>query len=215
MNNYIDKYGLHHDAPVGSDGETSSGNALYYTAIAFRLGVIKELTPTMMRILVDCASERKRHVTSENSKGVPISRDEILGITSMGYAHLTLRPIDRFSWNFSPFMLKKFNLKLFIIQAFHCLNPYTGELLHRNTFWQKEFNQIYHVAFSVPLSDRYFINRCMGRIYNPIYHLIHVVSHWKQPENRSARLLRWFKTGKDIQAVANYFPKDHPFQDYV
>jgi hypothetical protein len=203
MNNHIDSSGFYHDAPV-VDGEASSNNGIYYTAIAFKLGLKKGLSLTMYRALSDCAASRVR-LSRPGLTPPPLSRDEALGLIEMGFN------VFDGSWSFSPEPLPKFSLKLFITQAFHCLDPLTGKLLHRNTFWQKGFTQINHVAYSCPLSDRHYLAKKMGRRYNPIYHLLHIILHWRQPTDRSARLLRWFKTGKDIEAVVNYFGEGHPF----
>lgn len=215
MNNYQDKYGFYHDAPVGSDGLTSSGNAFFYTAIAKKLGIVKDLSPGMVSIIVKCAVERTRHVTSDNSKGNPFSRDEALGICELGYGHLIYRRDGKFSWSFSPKPIPKFSLWLTIVQFFHLVDPHTGKQKHATTFWKEGYDQVYRFAYQSPISDRYYINKCLGRWYNPIYHLIHILSHLKKETRRSQRQLAWFRTGKDIQAVANYFPKDHPFQEYV
>jgi hypothetical protein len=209
--NYIDTLGFYHDAPVAEDGYNSSDNGLYYTAIACKLGLLKELSHAQMITLYNCAASRMRLNFNPSRQDIPFSRDEVLGVVELGFGSKLLGS----GWNYSPAPLPKFSFLQFIVQAIHLIDPHTLKLKHRTTFWKEGYGQIGYVAYMVPFQDRYYIAKKMGRSTNPIYWLIHVIAHRRKIEDRSRRLLSWFKTGKDIEAVANYFPKDHPFQDYV
>ena len=195
--NCIDKYGRWHHKPVTDESPLPSNNAWYYSAIAQKLGIEVNID---RECLEHCFEFNRRHPGVEVP---PLSRDEWMAMH-------TLDPSLPLSWNFSPEFIPKFNPWLLLIQAFHCFNPHTGKLRHRNTFWQQDYDQIYRFAFMVPFSDRHYLLRLKGR-YSPFWHLVHIIAHWSRPEKKSARLLRWYKTGKDFEAVANYFGPDHPF----
>jgi hypothetical protein len=200
---YTDKYGRIHDKPT--DGVNhSSGNGWIYSALAVFLGVPLELDKEGAKW---CAENLSRHpyVTTVGADTSPISRDEVLGLAYLGY----LKPEHLKGWSFSPFPIPSFNpIKLFK-QAYSLVDWKTKTLKHRTTFWKTGCDQIYRFAFSVPLSDRHFLNKCWGR-YNPFWHLVHVLAMYKQPTHRTSRMLRFLKTGKDVDAVANYFGEGHP-----
>jgi len=195
--NYIDRYGRWHHKPVTDEIPLPSNNSWHYSAVAQKLGIEVKIS---RECLAHCHHYKTRHPGINTP---PLSREEYMGM-------LTLESRLPLSWNFSPYPLPKFNLWLLLVQAFHCFEPHTGELKHRNTFWQNGYDQIYRFAFMVPFSDRHYLLHLKGR-YNPIWHLVHIIAHWSKPEKKSARLLFWFKTGKDFEAVANYFGPDHPF----
>ena len=195
--NFIDEYGRWHHKLVTDENPLPSNNSWYYSAVGQKLGIKLEIDPMCW---TDCFHSKTRHPGVSEP---PISREEWMGL----YALVPKAPL---SWNFSPEFIPKFNLWLLLIQAFHCFDPHTGELKHRNTFWQNGYDQIYRWAFACPASDRHYLLRLKGR-YNPFWHLVHIIAHWSRPEKKSARLLRWLKTSKDFEAVANYFGPDHPF----
>lgn len=195
--NYVDKYRRWHHKPVTEENPLPSGNAFYYSCVGLKLGLDVSIDPECIKT---CFENKQRH------PGVTepvISRDEILAL-------YTLDPSLPLSWNFSPYPLPRFNLWLLLVQAFHCFDPHTGKLKHRNTFWLLDYDQIYRFAFRQPLSDRFYLLRLKGK-YNPFWHLVHIIAHWSKPEKKSARLLRWFKCNTDLEAVENYFGPGHPF----
>lgn len=198
MKTFTDRYGRIHDTETDGDSP-SSDNGWLYSAVAKKLGVELNID---YRVGIYCAMYLKRHPsTVTNRPYVPISRDEILGLAYLGY----LEPHHLEGWNFSPFLLPKFNLIKLIKQLLEARGQ------HRNYFWRNELTQIYHVAFIVPLQDRHFLNKCWGR-YNPIYHLIDFLYHLRQPTDRSSRQIRFLKTGKDKDAIVNYYSdkENHP-----
>lgn len=195
---YTDKFGRIHDKPTDGDSP-SSNNGWLYSAIAKKLGMQLDINKTAGQF---CALFRLR---TPQVSTPPISRDEILGLAYLGY----LKPEHLSGWNFSPFPIPEFDLFDFVKQVLALVDWKNRTLKHRNTFWKEEYSQIYRFAFSVPFSDRHFINQCWGK-YNPVWHLYHVLSMRKQPSDRSARLLRYLKTGQDKEAVANYFGDGHP-----
>ena len=196
---YIDRYGRYHDRPV-ENGEPSSDNGWLYTAVAKRLGAEVNLSPNAAQY---CAENLERHpLTVTNRPYVPFSRDEVLGLAYLGY----LKPEHLDGWNFSPYPLPKFNPIKLVQQLWRVRKE------HRTFFWRNGLTQIYHVAFMVPLQDRHFLNQCWGR-YNAFYHLIHIIDTMLPKDNRSARNMRFLKSGKDRAGVANYFGPEHPLSE--
>jgi hypothetical protein len=204
LDQYKDKWGRVHDKPKKEGSDYPSGNPWIYSAIATKLGESLTLTDSVGEI---CATRLVRHpdIYEYGSAMSPISRDEILGLAHLGF----LKPEHFKGWSYSPFVIPKFNLLDTLRQAYNLVDWKTRTLKHRTTFWKEGYSQIYRFAFSVPFQDRHFINKCWGR-YNPLWHLIHIIAHRKQPEHRTSRLLRYLKTGQDKEAVANYFGEQHP-----
>lgn len=197
---FTDKFGRVHDKPT--DGvNPSSNNGWYYSAVVDKLGLAVNID---MEAAKKCAEELVRHpIPVENCP--PISREEIMGLAYFG----ALKPHHLKGWNFSPYPVPKFNLVETIKQANSCVESYRPfKLKHRNTFWQQGYSQLYRFAFSVPFSDRHFLNKCWGR-YNLFWHIVHILTLRKQPENRSSRMVRYLKTGQDQESVINYFRMDH------
>lgn len=196
--NYMDRFGRWHDKPIKEGKEWSSNNGWFYTAVSKRVGMVVHVIPGAAYF---CARHLSRHpyVVRIDDSIPPISRDEILGLVYLG--HLTKKNMK--GWNFSPYILPRFNIFKFIAQLWECRGK------HRNHFWKNELSQVYHVAFVVPLQDRHFILTCWGE-FNAFYWLIDKINNKIKITNRSSRLIRFLKTGKDIEAVANYFGPNHP-----
>jgi hypothetical protein len=200
--NYKDRFGLFHDKPV-INGRASSGNPGFYTAIAQELGFkldyekLKEAFDLMIRYYEN-HFYLIRHPDKEDSS--PISREEILGWAKLGI----LKQHHLHGWYFGHRPKPRFNLFKTLASFILAI----GE--HRNFLWLKDLNHAYVFMFSVKMKDRHTILKCWGK-YNFFYHMIHIVGHLKQPNNRSSRSLRWLKTLKDPQSIKNYFGPSHPF----
>lgn len=207
MIDYTDVIGRIHDKPA-VEGKPSSNNGFLYTAVAKKLGLPVRVDDTAATI---CAIDRRRHPKYLDIQAPPISRDEVLGLAILGYTdHRVLN-----TWNFSPYKLPKFNLFKLLRQANDNVESYFPfKLKHRNHFWQNGHDQLYRFAFMVPFSDRHAILKANFK-YSYFWHLVHIVTNFSQPEHRSSRLVRFVKTGKDIQAVPNYFGPAHPLSEHV
>lgn len=202
---YHDKWGRIHNKRT--DGiNYSSNNGWLFTAIAKKVDYPLNLD---LGAGVFCAYNRVRHPIPVSNAVPPISRDEILGLVELGF----LKKDDLAGWCYSPYKIPKFNLLTLLKQSIGLIDLKTFKLKHRNTFWQNQYDQIYRFAFSVPLSDRHYILKKSGK-YNAFYHIIHILAHFKKPKDRSARLLRFLKTGKDRTSIANYFGPEHPLSLY-
>lgn len=200
---YTDDIGRIHDQPT--DGfSPSSNNGFLYTAVAKRLKYSLRVDLSWASI---CCFKRQRHPHYLKPDSPPMSRDEVLGLFYLLGDDTSTRSIVR-DWYFGKDKPKLQPLRL-IKQLAHLVDWKNLKLKHRNTFWKEGLDQIELLAYRVPLKDRHFLLKCIGK-YSLIYHLIHVTMHLKQPKDRSARLLRFLKTGKDKESVANYFGPDHP-----
>jgi len=222
MNNYYDKYGrLHHKPCI--DGEPSSNNGWIYTAYHFKLHntyPFLQYDYELIEVGEECAARLKRHPAPIENK-VPISRDEILGLTYLGF----LKESHLDGWNFSPFPLPKFNLfKLTAqlwelspeINATHDFN--TGKngselkFKHRNYFWQNNLDQLYRFAFSVPIQDRAFILECWGETRSLRYYFYKAIAFVDSKIGKDSGI-RWLKYGKSLAAMQEEFPEDHPLRN--
>jgi hypothetical protein len=210
----VDRNGFLHDAPVNEAGDESSDNKFFYTAIGIKNGM--SLTFDKHHTTY-CAYHRVRHMPPTHRPYVPISRDEILGLVELGYGKDLFYKNDKFQgWNFSPYPLPRLNPLLILKQANDCIESYRPfKLKHRNTFWKQGYSQMYHLAFSVPLSDRDYINQKLGRFRNPIYRFIAWLDKRKRSDNRSSRNIQNFKYGGDIGAIHNYFHEGHDLREHL
>jgi hypothetical protein len=201
MNNYIDPFGRIHDKPEPK----YSNNGWLYTAVAIRSRYIMDESFDAVR---DCIRNLERHPYATGSLP-PISRDEILGLSYL--APLTL--LNRLDgWSFCPYQKPKFNLIKFLKEAWECFGQ------HRNYFWVNGKTHIYHVAFLVPLQDRYFLLKNAERYHfvcHFMYHLIHLIDQLIPAKNRSERLIKYLKGKNDIDAVSNYFGNEHPLTQFI
>jgi hypothetical protein len=195
---YQDRYGRYHDKPC-IDGEPSSNNGWIYTAYANKLRL--PLDQTKLALCYNQCSAGKL-IRSPGQDFPPQSRDEVLGMAALGF----LRSPHMNGWNFSPFPLPRLNLITLAKQ----LCQIRGQ--HRNYFWQNNLGQIYHVAFSVPLTDRAFILKCWGETHTPralFYRAIAFVDSLIGKDSG----IRYLKYGKSKEAMLEEFPADHPFRN--
>jgi hypothetical protein len=229
MSSYWDVYGrLHHKPCV--DGVPSSNNGWIYTAYADKLMTIdlnkNSLTECFSECIVkDDRDNRSFLIRSPGKDLPPISRDEILGMAALGL----LKPIHLNGWNFSPYLLPKFNMLKLVTQLWELRPVYEHTLIenvkqenglysqtygdrwvfkHRNYFWENYLDQLFRFAFSVPLSDRHFILQRWGK-FNLIYWAIAKIdSVIGTPKNG----IPWLKYNKSIEAMQAEFPVDHPLR---
>jgi hypothetical protein len=206
MKKYTDRYGRFHHKPT--DGlNPSSGNGWLYTAYAEKVGLkleyIKlEIGMSHCRIPVS----NPYLVRNPGQYTPPISRDEILGMSSLDL----LEKADLPNWNFSPYEMPKFSFSNLFKQLYD-LRPSLKR--HRNYFWENNLDQIYRFAFSVPFQDRYFIlsNRDDFQFYNPIHLLYATISFIDSmlPKKSGIKFLK-YGGKKNKMKMIKEFPSDHP-----
>lgn len=198
MNNYQDRYGRYHHKPC-IDGEPSSNNGWLYTAYARKLGL-----PLDFPKLVDCSRKCALHPfyprfnRSPGKENPPASRDEVLGLVELG---ILVYAKDG-SWNFSPRPIPRFNL----LRLIGDIREAKGQ--HRNYFWENNLDQLYRFAFSVPLTDRHYCLKKSNK-FNLFYWAIAKIDSLSS--KRSG--IRYLKYDKDLAAMLEEFPEDHPFRE--
>jgi hypothetical protein len=199
---YWDKYDRLHDKPTVA-GEPSSNNGWIYTAYYYKIPRF-EFSSALVQAGEFCAKNLTRHPFVYDNEP-PISRDEILGLAYLGF----LKPEHLNDWNFAPKFFKppKFNLLTFLDQATEAY----GE--HRNYFWKQRLSQLYHVAFSVPLTDRYFLLQTWGKYkwYYPSHLLYASISKIDSIFGGESGI-RYLKYDKSWKAMQAEFPADHPLR---
>jgi hypothetical protein len=202
MNSYWDIYGrLHHKPCI--NGAPSSNNGWIYTAYADKLMTIdldrNSLTECFNKCIIkDAINNRSFLIRSPNKDLPPISRDEILGMSALGF----LKPEHLNGWNFSPYPLPKFNLFKTISQFIELIGK------DRNYLWQKYMDHTFRFAFSVPLSDRHFILSKWGKFNLFYWAIAKLDSVIGSPKNG----IPWLKYDKNIEAMQEEFPQDHPLR---
>lgn len=230
VTNYFDKYGrLHHKPCI--DGEPSSNNGWIYTAYAAKVGVSvdKAAINDCYDRCVMTTKEGKFYLYRNPEKVLPpISRDEILGMASLE----ELAEYHLNGWNFAPYLLPKFSLIKFVKQLYQLrptLKPVvTGPIepdvkglfglyiRHRNYIWKNKLDQLYRVAFSVPLTDRHFILKCWGNFqwYNPAHLFYAAFAKVDQLVGKEDGI-SFLKYGTSAKEMAKEFPADHPIRSRV
>lgn len=201
MSDYMDKYGMYHDKPCVA-GEPKSNNAWIYTAYAEKgkLPLDKDLVEVTFKKCIIPAIELTAGfylIRTPYKACPPISRDEILGMASLGF----LKPEHLTGWSFSPYEVPKFNL----IKTIKQLLELRGK--HRNYFWQNNMDQIYRFAFSVPLQDRHFILQTWGK-FNPFYWLVAKIDAMFEAKSG----MDWLKYNKGMEVMKEEFPENHPLR---
>lgn len=213
---YQDKYGRYHDRPLRFEGDFPCNNAWLYTAFAKKLGLkLPVLLPAIVDSLIYIGHGRwsyTRHPWFNPAKPEdqtpPISRDEILGLAYL-CKDTSKQVASNPRWNFAPYELPKFNPLTLIKQ----LAGLVGK--HRNTLWQERprFDQVYWLAFMVPIQDRAFILRCAGLEVPWFYRLVEWADKKRKPKDQSATFIRWLKYDTGVHYVdwEDTFGAWHPF----
>lgn len=200
-NKFMDVFGMYHDKACVA-GQPKSNNAWIYTAYAEKgnLPLDKDLIEVTFKKCIIPAPELTMGfylVRTPYKACPPISRDEILGMASLGF----LKPEHLNGWSFSPYEVPKFDL----IKTIKQLMETNGK--HRNYFWQNNMDQIYKFAFSVPLQDRHFILTKWGR-FNIIYWMIAKLDSIFKAKSG----MDWLKYDKGLDVMKQEFPDDHPLR---
>lgn len=227
MNNYFDELGRLHHKPVTTENPVPSGNGWLYTAyykkvIGISVTAFQKLHTAFLKCQVYSSISADRPsfylVRSPGKDAPPISRDEILGLAALGL----LQKEHIKGWNFSPYIVPKFNLVSFLKQAYVLrptfkpvvIGPVEPDskvffglyLRHRNYVWKNDLNQLYRFAFSVPLVDRAFILEKWGK--NQLFYSIVA----KLDSFGKASGIRFLKYGgeKNKKVMLKEFPSDSP-----
>ena len=185
MSEYVDKYGLYHHKKV-VEGEPSSNNGWIYTAYAALLGI----TIDKMR-LIDCfqrciISSEPFKMNRLPGKGLPpMSRDEVLGLVSLGILddHILYKQHYQFCNlpNFEPKSLWKVSWVKALKAAWRIRNS------HRNALWDEP--DLWHFGFRLPPQDTYYVIKKAGGRPGFLHTLYFYVSTY----NSGSHLIPWLK----------------------
>lgn len=229
---YQDKWTRWHDRPCENE-EPRSNNGWIYTAYAAHL--MKGKNAFDFKMLQKCYSGCNRTIFSSNMKidrspgqiHPPISKDEIIGLSSLGM--LNVQSLINSHWNFcnldeyekEPLTIKKAWI------AVKSLWKIRKE--HRNHLWQNQMTETYCLAFRLMPWDTYYIKKDWGfetSIFEWFcFYLNFVVAMLNG--SKSSRMLMWLRL-KDLgghklllkilnekKAVETYFGKEHDFYKAV
>ena len=220
MSKYQDSRGRLHNQEVTVAKPFPSNNANLFSAYGVKVGLLLLLDN---ETLVICSLDRLRHRKSDKDDVPPTSRDEILGLSFLGYTDERLTE----NWKFNPkdYPIPAFSLSKLITQAKSLvvskpyykkvlgidIKLYHFELAHRNFFWKNKLDQLYRFAFSVPLQDRYSILKWAGQFkpYLPshlLYATVSLIDRLGKPSG-----IRYIKYGgdKNMKEMVKSFPADH------
>jgi hypothetical protein len=204
MSTYQDKWSRYHDKKVTDQNQIPSNNGWIYTAYAEKAGLDADYF--MLGLCFKQCKQvddtgREYLVRSPDKALPPMSRDEILGMASIGF----LKPQHLDGWNFSPYPIPKFNLIKTIQQFLEIKDK------HRNYLWQNNMSHTYRFAFSVPLTDRHFILQKWGK-FNLFYWLVSLID---SKFGKATNGIPWLKYGGEErkEAMKKEFPIDHPLKD--
>jgi hypothetical protein len=205
MNNYFDKWGRIHNKPTPEGSVGSTNNGWIFTAYLAKAGYKVDLMSLAVCFKeckqVDPTNGRVYLIRSPLKDTPPMSRDEILGMASLGF--LRERHIN--NWNFSPYPVPAFNL----FKLFKQLKEAKDQ--HRNYFWLNKLDQLYRLAFSVPLQDRAFLLECFGEKNSLRYFFYKAIAYLDSKFAKPKNGIHWLKYGGEERKkfMQQDFPEDH------
>jgi hypothetical protein len=210
LNQFQDSYSRIHHKPC-INGEPSSNNGWIYSAYSHKLGFKLDF-PALYQCYRQCLKKnpdtgKMYLIRSPNKELPPNSRDEILGVAYLGL----LKPSHLDGWNFSPRTIPRFN-PIKLAKQLWDLRPSLKR--HRNYFWENNLDQLYRFAFSVPLQDRHFVAKYAHLNINPVAKLFYWTVAKIDDMLGGKSGIRWLKYDKDLPAMLEEFPADHPFQHW-
>jgi len=150
---YICKYGLFHDQPC-IDNEPKSNNGWIYTAMSKYVLNTEYDTVDFYPLFKKCFNIYNTIYYIDRLPGKeypPISRDEIIGMASMGQPIAEI--LDQYGW-------RMYKLDLSMIPLSDTIKTlWNIRKKHRNYFWQNEILDAYPVAMRLFWHDRYYIKK--------------------------------------------------------
>lgn len=201
---YVDKYGLYNVKPV-VDGNPSGNDGWIITAYAIKLGLPVEREKILQAYDLLKKDQKGMPLERLPNKATPyLSRDVILGLVYLKI--LTVKDLEDWEYSFSPFPLPKFNF-------FQAVKQFWGlKGKHRNHFWQNPgFEQVYRFAFSVPIGDRYAMQKKFGKptLFQKLWGFFDFIL---KPDDDSSKLIHWLKYEEvpDRDVFIRYFGENHP-----
>lgn len=213
MDKYQDKDSFWHDKPTNEYGDPSSNNGWIYSAYSkylaphsLNLAKVDERFLRCLRTTNPLKIDRLPFILKP-----PMSKDEIIGITSLGF-NLKQHLKNSF-WNFcnlpeyrqAPLTLKR------VFQGIKALWSIRKE--HRNYLWQNKILKAYPLAFRLDASERYYIKRMTGEkptLFESLYFHIAMINTYLHGKNYS-RMILWLQ----LSDMKHYFLKHIPLKTWV
>jgi len=155
-NNYVCKYGLYHDKPV-NNMEPRSNNGWIYTAYKKKLFILlysqrQKIKSAYESCVVTAMTDSDYCIYRlPGKKYPPISRDEIIGMYSLGFD-----PLKNYGWA----MYRETHKPDYWL-AIKTLWRIRKE--HRNYFWEQHQWEAYPIAMKLWWHDRYYINKMQNK----------------------------------------------------
>lgn len=161
-NNYQDKFSRWHHKPV-RDGSPSSNNGWIYSAYANKV-FPQSLEKTKLKHCYEACLRLTNPLVIDRSpsqKNPPVSKDEIIGLVSLGLLDYEYLEDSHFNFCFDEFY---FNRKLTLTDTLKAIKAlYKIRKEHRNYVWQEEIREAYPLAFKLMPWDIYYVKKMFNK----------------------------------------------------
>lgn len=212
MSEYVCKYGLYHDKPC-IDKEPRSNNGWIYSAFAHHKNIHIQFWK-LEQTFHDCWFYAKdpfiiNRIPYKHTP--PISRDEIIGMTSLGF--------DPLNSGWSMYNEQDNPSYLTAISGLWKIRS-----KHRNYFWENEMVEVYPIAMKLWWHDRHYINKMQNKSSNLFYWFmfqVYALATILQKNISAKNVLTlqledlhskfWIRFINKKENYSIYFGKDHPF----
>lgn len=219
---YICKYGFYHHKQVRHPNHVPSNNGWIYTAFAKVYGLpIKDLSDVYKGCLEykEFPFYIKRTPEAMMPDVDPISRDEIIGMVSLGY--MKTLTLHIYNWKmYDQTALPTVSL----IRQLKALWEIRKK--HRTYVWKFKVYDAYPLAFALAPHDRYYIKKFCNEkttIFETVMFYLYLISTLVQRDNSDLNIL-WLQLNDlkmydllkyiDIKKVnREVYPEDHPFNN--
>lgn len=221
MNNYKDKFGFYHDKK-SLNKEPSSNNAWIYTSYAKSLGLTIDYKQLEFFYDVCKINDSNSYWFILRRRGLfypPISRDEIIGMYSLGFKPLL---------NNKYFMFRAFKNYSFLDYIIALKKLFKIRNEHRNYFWEKRLYETFPVAMKIWWHDRYYLDLMSNQNSSffkwfmfQLYALSTILQNNISAKNVLTLQLQdlnskfWIKFINKKKNYKKYFEKEHIFNTYL
>lgn len=232
MKKYQDKWTRFHDKPT--DGvNPSSNNGWIYSAYSTHL-LPNKLDHSELRECYNGCKTSNNPLKIDRSPDQlepPISKDEIIGLVSLGL--LSKEELEDNYWNFCnlpEYKQRPMTIGVFFksIKALYNVYKESKDLeggAKRNYLWKNKVVEAYPLAFRLPVEDIYYVKKVCGdspSIFETLWFFV-AACFTIFNGNRSVRMLLWLQMSDMYPRLAkllpkkkwvkDYFREGHPFRD--
>lgn len=226
-NEYVCNLGLWHDKKC-INGRSSSNNGWIYTAYAKMLGF--HVNPINLKNFynlckIEVNENRFDMNRLPNKHEPPMSRDEIIGMASLGVLQWEMLESNHWVFKGRGEKFEAKHVKKFLegLAALALKSFFTRKKIHRNDFWKKNMKSMYQIAFRLAPHDVYYIKKLNGDKPNKIectfwkLYVENTLKHGSESEQNILTLQlydlrdRKLKKINRVMNYMNYFGREHPF----